>query len=78
MDNYNPRKNSFPDRTIKYLKEHGESKASDIRNGIGLDEWCINSAYADRSSYYFHCTLIPRLLNKKIVIRTRHGHYKLV
>jgi hypothetical protein len=77
MKNYKPRKDSFPYRVIELLYENGETKAEDIRREIGLDEHCKYSIYSDRSSYSFGCTIIPRLIAKGIVERTRRGYYKL-
>jgi len=76
MKEYKPKVGSFPYKTISYLEENGESKVSDIRREIGLDEWCKKSWYSDRSSYYFDC-LIGRLQKKGIVNRTKRGYYEL-
>lgn len=70
------KKDGFPCAVLYYLMAHGESKNSDIREAVGLNEWCSHSAHADRSSYYFAC-LIVRLRQRHLVVRTKLGYYKV-
>ena len=77
MKNYKPRKDSFPYRVIELLYENGECKAEDIRREIGLDEHCKFANYIDRSNYELIGTILPRLITKGIVVRTKRGYYKL-
>ncbi len=74
---YNPVTGSFPHRTLTYLLANGESKSEHIRRGIGLDQFYAGHEYPDRSSYYFSAWIIPYLLNRGLIERTRHGHYAL-
>lgn len=75
---YKPRINSFLYKTMEYLYENGASPAWKIRQDIGLNDWCKKSMYPDRSSYYFGCVIVPRLLNKGIIEKVKHGWYRLV
>lgn len=75
--NYTPKIDSFPFKTINFLQKNGESKNSDIRKAIGLNEWSSTSDYSDRSNYYFGC-IVTRLMDKNIIKRTRVGFYELI
>ena len=55
----------------------GNTKNSIIRQKIGLNEYCKNSFYKDRSSYYFGCVIVPRLTKQNLIVKIKHGHYTL-
>ena len=76
MKPYKPQKDSFPARTIAYLQKHGESKACEIRKAIGLNDYVNTTIYKDRACYYFDI-LLRRLVNRGVILRTKHGHYKI-
>ena len=71
------RKDSFLGRTLIHLLVHGKSKCSEIRRGIGLDDYCYSSVYEDRSSYYFGGVIVPRLMSKSYIVRKSFGFYAL-
>lgn len=72
-------KGSYCCKTILFLKTKGEAKNEEIRKAIGLDnKEKKHPRYVDRGSYYFGCVVIPRLLRKEIIQKTRHGHYTLM
>ncbi len=75
--NYNPRYGSFPHRTIHYLNHFGESKNETIRWSIGIDVLSEGCEWEDRGEFYFNNTLIPRLIEKGVIVRTKWGFYDL-
>jgi hypothetical protein len=76
MTTYKPRVQGFPFLVLAYLQEHGESKNSDIREEIGYNWACQSLIYKDRAGYSFD-VLLRRLVNHKLIVRTKRGYYKL-
>lgn len=75
MKKYLPK--GFPLLVMRYLQDHGESRACDIRREIGLDVHCKSTPYKNRSNYTLLSNIIPRLMKKKMVKRTKRGFYAL-